>query len=90
MKTINELLRQQPVFLGDWKEKFEVIANFDDIFISKDEYEAIEAPYANKEVWAERKADMKEAIERWSNINVLFAYYSYEYYNGEAFVIFVS
>jgi len=90
MKTLKELLTQPPVYLHDWakSEKIGVISDFDDVYISKSEYEAEAAPYANVEVWIERKAKMKEAIERWRPINILFASYSYQDYSGDAFVLF--
>jgi len=90
MKTLKELLTQPPVYLHDWaeSEKIGVISDFDDIYISKSEYEAETPPYPNIEVWLERKAKMKEAIETWKPISILFASYSYQDYSGDAFVLF--
>ena len=88
MRTIEELLSQQPVFLNDWSGKIDVISDFDNIYMSEKEYLAETAPYANVEMWLENKEKMAEAIERWRPINILFASYSYENYSGDAWVLF--
>jgi hypothetical protein len=90
MKNLNELLNQEPVFLNDWAEskKIGIISDFDNIYLSKEEYEATEAPYANKEYWLEKKEKMNKALKEWENINILFASYGYANYNGDAWVLF--
>lgn len=46
MKTLNEILKQEPVFLNDWAEskKIGVLSDFEDVYITKEEYEATECP----------------------------------------------
>lgn len=90
MKTISQLKEQVPVYLNDWagKDKIQLISDFDDIYMSKEEYEAVEAPYNNKEHWEQKKIEMSNAIKRWEPINILFATYSYQDYSGDAFVLF--
>jgi|BioPla2DNA2_1021312.scaffolds.fasta_scaffold39464_3 hypothetical protein len=90
MKTLNELLKQEPVFLNDWAEskKIGVLSDFEDVDITKDEYEATECPIPNKEYWLEEKAKMDKAIEDYKNINILFASYGCANYSGDAFVLF--
>ncbi|MES2382639.1 MAG: hypothetical protein V4538_16440 [Bacteroidota bacterium] len=88
MKTLDEILKQEPVYLHNWKTKIDVISDFDDIYMSDDEYKAETAPYANVKIWEEKKAKMNEAIELWKPINILFASYGEDNYSGDAFVLF--
>lgn len=88
MKTIQELNNQQPVYLNGFKSKFDIIANFEDIFITEEEYNAKEAPYACVECWHEYKEKMDKAIPKWDGINILFASYGYENYSGNAWILF--
>lgn len=90
MKTLDELLKQEPVFLNDWAEdkKLGVLSDFEDIYLSKSEYEAKEPPYADKEYWLEKKAKMDKAIKDYENINILFASYGNDNYSGDAWVLF--
>lgn len=81
------------VYLNDWKDSgfFGMVGDFDDIYITEEEYLADKAPYANESFWLEKKADMKAALEsdKWKEIDeVLLASYTYEDYSGEAFVLF--
>jgi len=90
MKSLEELLAQPPVYLHDWaeNEKIGVISDFDDIYMTKSEYEAEKAPYANVEMWQNKKVQMAKALKDWEPINILFASYSYQDYSGDAFVLF--
>lgn len=88
MKTLEEIIKQKPVYLNDWKTKIDVISDFDDIYMSEDEYNADKAPYANIQIWEEKKLKMKNAIEKWKPINILFASYGQANYSGDAFVLF--
>lgn len=88
MKTLKEILNTEPVFCGNWSSKFEVIADFEDVYMSQIEYEAEKSPYKNVQVWLENKARMEEALRIYENRQFLFAYYSTEGYEGEAFVFF--
>lgn len=90
MKTLEKIIKQRPVYLNDWKENklIGVISDFEDVYLSKSEYEAKESPYPNKEAWEEKKARMKSLLKIWKPIRILFASYGYENYSGDAFVLF--
>lgn len=80
-------------YLNDWKDgKFiEMVGDFENIYITEEEYLAEKAPYANEAYWLEKKAAMKAALEsdKWKEIDeVLLASYSNEDYSGDAFVLF--
>jgi hypothetical protein len=88
VKTLDELKKQASVFLHNWNDKIDVIGDFEDIYLSGEEYRAEAAPYANEEYWRENKAAMVEAEKKYSGINILFCSYTYENYSGDAFVLF--
>ena len=90
MKTFEEILKQEPIYLHDWTEgkKIALISDFEDIYMTKEEYEAEEAPYANKQIWEEKKVIMAEKIKEYESVNILFASYGYANYSGDAFVLF--
>ncbi len=88
MKTLDEILKQPPVYLHNWQEKIDVISEFDDIGMNGKEYRAESAPYPNVELWVERKAKMDKALKEWEPINILFASYGCDNYEGGAFVLF--
>lgn len=68
MKTFDEIIKQEPKYLNDWKDSKRVglIGDFEEIYIDQ----------------------MKIALERWKDINILFASYSYANYSGDAWVLF--
>lgn len=88
MKSLKKILKQTPIFLHNWKSKIDVISDFDNIYMTSDEYNAETAPYQNVEIWLSRKAEMKVAIEEWKPINILFASYGQSNYSADAFVLF--
>lgn len=88
MKTLNEIIKQVPVYLNDWSHKIDVIGDFEDIYMDYKEYIAKESPYANNKYWLEKKQDMDKAIKKYENVNILFASYSYANYEGDAWVLF--
>jgi len=88
MKSIETILAQEPVYLNRWKSKIDLISDFDNIYMTSEEYEAESPPYANVTHWEKKKVQMKAAIEAWSPINILLASYGYEDYSGGAFVLF--
>jgi len=90
MKTLKKILKQEPVYLHDWKEdgKIGLIGDFEEIYLSKSEYEASESPYPNSQYWNEEKEKMDRMIKVYEDINILFASYTYEDYSGDAFVLF--
>lgn len=88
MKSFEEILTQEPVYLHEWKCKIDLIGDFEDIYISGNEYNAIVSPYPNAKVWVEKKAQMQYALKKWEPIHILFASYEDENYSGDAFVLF--
>lgn len=90
MKQLEEILNQEPIYLHDWEvnKRIGVISDFEDIYISKEDFEAIECPIPNIKYWLEKKIEMEQKIKEWEGINILFASYSYENYSGDAFVLF--
>lgn len=87
MKTIEQIIKQKPVYLNDWEDKFSLIANFECIYMTKAQYEAEQSPYPNEEMWLELKEEMKKALLKWSDINILFASYNSANYEGKAWVL---
>lgn len=47
MKNLKDIIISEPVFINDWSDKFGVIADFEDIYMSKEEFESLESPYEN-------------------------------------------
>jgi hypothetical protein len=89
VKTIDEILKQEPVFLNDWSDKINVVSDFEGLYMTKEEYESENAPYANEEYWLEKKNEMKNALEgKYKNANILFASYGCANYTGDAWVLF--
>ena len=80
------------MFLHDWAEDglFAMIMDFEDVYISKSEYDASECPWRNNEMWLENKKKAKAALddEKYQGIEVLLASYTYENYSGDAYVLF--
>lgn len=87
MKTLEEIIKQQPVYLNNWDSKFSVIAEFEGEYISLKEYESENPPYPNKEAWLNRKKSMEYHLKTWEPINILFASYGTGSYEGDAFVL---
>ena len=88
MKTLEEILKQEPVYLNEWKSKVDVISDFDEVYITTDEYNADKAPYPNPDFWNRNKEKMTSLLEQWKPINILFASYGSGNYEGDAFVLF--
>jgi hypothetical protein len=88
MKTIQEITNQEPVYLLGWKHKVDVIGDFEDIYLTYDEYISEECPYNNQSYWLEQKQMMDQAVEQYQGINILFASYGYKNYSGDAWVLF--
>lgn len=88
MKTLEQILKQEPVYLHNWKEKIDMIGDFEDLYMTAEEYRAEKAPYPNGESWLEKKSKMAEAIKRHEENNILFASYGTDNYSGDAFVLF--
>lgn len=88
MKTLDEIIKQEPVFLNIWTHKVDVIGDFEGIYLTYKDYVAEESTYGNKDYWLEKKSQMDKAIEEYKDRNILFASYSYENYSGDAWVLF--
>lgn len=88
MKSYEDIVNQEPVFMNDWSHRVDTIGDFEDVYMNNAEYEADESPYANVDYWIENKNNMKLAIERYKDINILFASYSAANYTGDAWVLF--
>lgn len=78
------------MYLHDWKSFFDMVMNFEYVFITKGEFEATEPPYDNVKYWHENKAKAQAALNdpKYAGIEILLASYSYENYSGDAFVLF--
>lgn len=80
------------VYLNDWSGGgfFALVANFSDVYMTLEEYEAEVPPYANVPYWLEKKEQMRNALasKDWEGIEILLASYSAANYSGEAFVLF--
>lgn len=88
MKTLEQILKNEPIFLHNWKSKIDMIGDFDDIYMTEEEYKAEKAPYPNVKLWEEKKVSMDKAIKRFENKNILFASYGQDNYQGDAWVLF--
>lgn len=88
MKTIEEIIKQEPVYLHNWYGKIGVIGDFEDIYLSEEEYKAEKSPYPNEAYWIEKKNKMTESIRKYEDIHILFASYGTDNYSGDAFVLF--
>jgi len=80
------------MFVGNFTSLIDVVSEFEGLCISQEEYEAETCPYPNVEAWLEGKAELKEALsnEKYRMDEVVFAAYSCEYYEGDAFVLFIK
>lgn len=91
MKSLEVILKQTPVYLNDWKEQggFGVISDFEDLYISKEEYESIKTSNSSNEYLLDKKEKIDQTLEnQWKGINILFASYGYANYSGDAWVLF--
>ena len=88
MKALEEIIKQQPMYLNDWKGKIDVIGDFENIYLTQADYEASECPFGNESYWLEKKVEMAKAIERYKDVNILFASYGAANYSGDAWVLF--
>lgn len=84
MKPLEQIIIQKPVYLEDWAElkKDRLIADFYDIAY----YPFL--PNEDNPIVLKQIQMFTEAKVNFENINILFAYYSYKQYEGEAWVLF--
>lgn len=90
MKTVEQIIKSRPVFLHDWSKSksFGVIMDFENVFITLDEYKSNKSPHSNIESWEQHKKDAQKALLIHAKEKILFATYTYENYSGEAWVLF--
>lgn len=88
MKALKEIIKQEPIFLNNWRHEVDVIGDFEDINMTYSEYISKNSPYKNDKYWLEKKKMMDEAIEKYKDINILFASYGTGNYSGNAWVLF--
>jgi len=89
MKTKRDILKSEPVFLGNWSSKFEVIADFSDTTITEEEYLAKVCPPNRDDTWWLRdKSEMKTALQLYKKVKILFAHYDVDGYEGSAWVLY--
>lgn len=90
MKTLDEIIKQKPVYMNDWEGlgKIAVIGAFEDIYLTDKEYFSAESPRANRKYWEEEKGLMERALEKHKNEDILFANYYIDGYDGSAWVLF--
>lgn len=89
MKTLDEIIKQEPVFVNDWSHKVDVIGDFENIYMTNKEYEATEPPpNFSEDYWLKKKAKMDVALEKYKDINILLASYNQANYTGHAWVLF--
>lgn len=89
MKTIEELKQQTPVYLHNWKDKIDLVSDFEeDLYMTSSDFYAETATYPNMEAWEKSKEKMRQALGKYEDINILFASYGEDNYSGEAWVLF--
>lgn len=88
MKSLDEILKQEPVYHEDFNSIIDVIGNFEDIYITTEEYNAKEPPYKNVDGWIKAKERIDNKMKDYEEVNILFASYTYVCYDGSAFVLF--
>lgn len=88
MKTLEQILKTEPIFLHNWTSKIDMISDFEEVYLTEAEYIAEKSPYANVEYWEEKKKRMTIAIDKFKEINILFASYGQDNYSGDAWVLF--
>ena len=81
------------VYFADWEKDglIGMVSDFIGARMSKAEYEAITSPWPHADYWEKSKALVAAELQaqRWMGIEIMFAAYAYEFFSGEAFVLFV-
>ena len=86
MKSLEEIIKQEPVFMNDWSSRIGVIGDFEGVYMTDEEYE--ELVYPNDTYRLNEKESMTRALEKYKDVNILFASYGNANYSGEAWVLF--
>jgi hypothetical protein len=88
MKDLQTILKQEPVYMHEWKTRMDVIRDFENIPLLATDHE-------NALLWIMTHGDLSKgnsqmitALERWMGVNILFASYGLYSYEGYAFVLF--
>lgn len=84
MKTIEELIKQEPVFLEEFTSAIDVVAQFHQIYMDSEEY------YNPTNEYDERRVEKINSLleTEFKDISILFAVYSTPSYEGYAWVLF--
>lgn len=88
MKTYKEIISQDSIYLHNWNEKIDLVGDFENIYMSGEEYRLEEPPYANREYFYEMKEKMGKVLKKYESIHILFASYGEDNYSGDAWVLF--
>lgn len=88
MKTLEQILKQDAIYLNDWESKIDVVGDFEGFRMSEKEFNAKSSPWKNEAYWLEEKEKMAKLLSKYEKVNILFASYCYENYSGDAFVLF--
>lgn len=80
----------EPIYLHDWSSFNDMVFDFEDIGMNDAEYRANASPYTDKNYWEKKKLKAGQALrdEKYKGVKVLLASYTYESYEGDAFVLF--
>jgi hypothetical protein len=85
-------MKNTPIYLNDWaKDGFlQMVGDFEGLYLTREEFEATDSPWPNKEAWQESKDQMAAALasDKWKDLDILLASYGQGSYEGEAFVLF--
>lgn len=79
------------VYFGDWKSFGGMVRDFEGIDGDEEDFGEVRPElYRNEAMWRENKEKFAEAMkaDRWQGLEVLFAAYTYQDYEGDAFVLF--
>lgn len=84
MKTLEQIIKSEAIYLNNWSNKMEVVADFNDIYMGYEEYKNGTSEWTIK-----KRKEINELLNgEYKDINILFATYGYENYSGDAFVLF--
>lgn len=72
MRTLKTIIKQKPVYLGDWQSKEDLICEFEDL---------------HPDLQDDDKEELKQTLKEWEDINILFAVYDKGSYDGRAFIL---
>ena len=88
MKTVEQIIQTQPVYLHLWDSRFGVITDFSCIGMTEDEYNNAASLTFSSSWVAENCKRIESAMKEHEGENILFASYGEDNYSGEAWVLF--